>query len=65
MSKRKYIEDPSLNIQKTSTNNNNKKIKVFNYNIFINSLISNTNTFKIACHNIISFTNYIKQNQII
>ncbi len=78
--KRLHIEDPLLDIQKTSifnkqdinndftsffSNTNNKKSKYFNHPLLLTSLITNNNILKIAHHNVISFTNPTKQNQII
>ncbi len=73
--KRFYTEDPLKNIQKTSvdtnTNNhnqNNKKLKSSNYSYtspFVSSLNNNPHILKVACHNVVSFVNTTKQNQVI
>src|SRR6266511_4389013 len=73
--KRVYTEDPLKDIQKTSvdTNNNNhnqtnKKLKSSNYSYtspFVSSLNNNSHILKVACHNVVSFVNPTKQNQVI
>jgi len=77
--KRLYVEDLLLGIQKTFTSYNyninidspsptqnlSKKIKHFHYPSFSQSLINNHNILKITHHNVMSFVNPIKQNQII
>ncbi len=73
--KRVYTEDPLKDIQKTSvdTNNNNhnqtnKKLKSSNYSYtspFVSSLNNNSHILKVACHNVVSFVNTTKQNQVI
>jgi len=48
-----------------SVHNTLKKLKHFHHPSLIQSLIDNSNILKIAHHNVISFVNSTKQNQII
>src|SRR6266498_2200393 len=48
-----------------SVHNTLKKLKHFHYSFFTQSLIDNSNILKIAHHNVMSFVNPIKQNQVI
>ncbi len=69
------IEDPFKDIQKTSDANNNinnhhdyKKPKYSNSSYtsaFVSFLNNNSYILKVACHNVISFINPTKQNQVI
>ena len=69
------IEDPLKDIQKTSDTNNNinnhydyKKLKYSNSSYtsaFISSLNNNPHILKVTCHNVVSFVNPTKQNQVI
>jgi len=73
--KRHNTKNPLKDIQKTSNINNNnnnnhniKKSKSLNYSYtlpFVSSLNNNPHILKIACHNIVSFVNPTKQNQVI
>ena len=74
MLKQHNTEDLLEDIQKTSEDNinnnnqNNKKNKCFNYSYtspFVSSLNNNPYILKITCHNIVSFVNPTKQNQVI
>ncbi len=73
--KRPFTEDPLKDIQKTSDNINNvtntqdhKKSKYFTSSYtsaFVSSLNHNSHILKVACHNVVSFVNPTKQNQVI
>src|SRR6266540_6130799 len=73
--KRHNTEDPLKDIQKTSDANNNinnhhdhKKPKYSNSSYtsaFVSSLNNNPHILKVMCHNIVSFVNPTKQNQVI
>src|SRR6266542_3156426 len=73
--KRPFTEDPFKDIQKTSDNINHvtntqdqKKPKYSNSSYtstFVSSLNYNSYILKVACHNVVSFVNSTKQNQII
>jgi len=49
----------------SSVHNTSKKLKHFHHSSFIQSLINHSNILKIAHHNVMSFINSTKQNQII
>jgi len=73
--KRSFTEDPFKDIQKTSDNNNSvtntqdhkkPKYSTSSYtSAFVSSLNHNSHILKVACHNVVSFVNPTKQNQVI
>ncbi len=74
-SKRLFTEDPLKDIQKTSDNFNSvtntqdpkkPKYSTSSYtSAFVSSLNHNSHILKVACHNVVSFVNPTKQNQVI
>ena len=64
----KDIQKTSADTINTSNNQNNKKIKSSNYSYtspFVSSLNNNSHILKVAYHNVVSFVNPTKQNQVI
>ena len=70
--KRLFIEDPLMDIQKTSDNINSvtntqdqkkSKYSTSSYTLaFVSSLNNNSHILKVTCHNVVSFVNPTKQN---